>query len=86
MEEERQLHIPFGDECPCLEDIEAQQAALAECSPDVVGMAEYCRRGLAVASGYVAYYTHWQDTPQAKRWTGIRARWSARLRTATREA
>ena len=80
---ERQMHIPLGEECPRREDIEAQAQALAETSPDVLGMAEYCRRGLAIAEAEVAYYTHWGDTPMVKMWGGIRARWSARLRTAT---
>lgn len=52
---------------------------------DVIGQAEYCRRGLAIAEAEVQYYTHWQDTPKIKQWTGIRARWSARLRTATKQ-
>ena len=80
---ERQMHLPLGDECPRREDIDAQAAALADTSPDVIGMAEYCRRGLAIAEAEVQYYEHWQDTPLAKMWRGIRDRWRARLRTAT---
>lgn len=53
---------------------------------DEGGMAAYCRRGLAIASGEVELYEARGDESLAKNWRGIRDRWRARLRTAERGA
>ena len=82
IEQPRQMHIPFGEPCPRLSDIEAQQQALLEANVEVIGKIEYYRRGQAIAAAYVQYYRHWKDVPQVRQWSAIQSRWTHRLKKA----